>query len=108
MTKEYNYKQRLIAAKKHVRRIQLFYVHLAGYLIIVALLLYNLSILEEGEYKKVITWLNLTTLVCWSIFIAIHAWRVFKGRLLFKKSWEDRKIKEFLKDEEALETTFWE
>lgn len=108
MTKEHNYKQRLIAAKKHVRRIQIFYLHLVGYLIIVTLLSYNLYILEEGEYKKVITWLNLSTLVGWSIFIAIHAWSVFKGKLIFKKSWEEKKIKEYLKDQEEIEATFWE
>ncbi|MBV7267889.1 2TM domain-containing protein [Winogradskyella luteola] len=102
-----NQKQLLIYAKSKVRKLQVFYLHLVLYTIILGLLLYNLYVIEEGEYKIAIIWLNLSTIATWSIFIAIHAWSVFKGRLLFKKSWEDRKIKEFIKVE-ATEKKLWE
>ena len=60
---------------------------------------------ESEEYKNAIIWLNCTTLVTWGIFLFIHGWNTFKGRILFKKSWEERKIKEYM---EADETKTWE
>lgn len=97
--------EKYIKAKKKVRSIKVFYIHLAGYFILVALLLYNIYILE-GEYKDFFLWFNLTFLVSWTIFIVIHGWCVFRGRIFFKKSWEDKKIKEFLEKEEEVE--MWE
>ncbi|RKE97939.1 2TM domain-containing protein [Ichthyenterobacterium magnum] len=97
-------------AKHQVKRIKMFYLHLILYAIVVALLSYNLYILEEGgPYTNNITALNITVLVLWTALISIHAWSVFKRKSLFNKNWEDRKAKEFLKDkEEEVKTTFWE
>ena len=64
--------------------------------------------MEAGAYTSIITGLNISTLVFWTIFIIVHAWSVFKGRLFFKKSWEDRKIEDFLKEKNNEESTFWE
>ncbi|WP_298758720.1 2TM domain-containing protein [uncultured Psychroserpens sp.] len=101
--------QQFIKAKEKVERIKIFYLHLALYIIVVALISYNFYILEDGPYTSNITALNVSVLVLWTLFIGIHAWRVFKGRLLFKKSWDEKKIDKFLKEEkEEVETTFWE
>jgi len=99
--------QRFAKAKDKVQKIKMFYLHLVFYFIVVALILYNLYIIE-GPYTSTITGVNVSTLVLWSVFISIHAWTVFKGRFVFKKSWEDRKTEEYLKKEEIVETTFWE
>lgn len=106
MTKELKEKQQLINAKDKVRKIKIFYIHLAGYIIVVALLLYNLYIVA-GPYKNNIISLNLSVLFAWTIFIIIHGLNVFKQKQIFKKSWEDKKTEQFLKDKEE-ETTFWE
>lgn len=98
-------KQLFENAKKKVKRVKFFYLHLAFYIIGIALMLYNFYIME-GPYTSIITGLNISTIVLWSIFISIHAWNVFKGKLLFKKSWEDRKIEEYLGDKE--EQQRWE
>ncbi|MCT4628768.1 2TM domain-containing protein [Winogradskyella sp.] len=100
-------KQRLLRAKKHVRRSKLFYIHFAGYLIVVALLLYNLYIVE-GAYKNTIISLNLSVLVLWTVAIVLHAWRVFKERKVFRKSWVEKKIASYLEKEEVEETKMWE
>tara|TARA_R110000868_G_scaffold374257_1_gene638651 strand:- start:3478 stop:3798 length:321 start_codon:yes stop_codon:yes gene_type:complete len=84
-----------IKAKEKVRHLKIFYMHLVGYFIIVALLLYNLYIVE-GEYENFFIWFNSIILIAWTIFIIVHGWNVFKGRILFKESWEDRKLKEYL------------
>lgn len=108
MEQNNNQKQRLEQAKKRVRIVKLFYIHFAGYLVFAALLIYNLYIVEE-HYRKVITVLNLSILFIWTIFIIIHGLRAFRGRLLFKKDWEQKKMEDFLKDEDKEEEiTFWE
>lgn len=108
MTKQQNHKKRLVEAKKQVRKLQLFYIHLALYIIIVGLILFNFYIMEDGSHTKAIVWINTTTLIGWTIIIGIHWYRVFKGKLLFKKSWEDRKLKEYLKEDIEEEKTMWE
>ncbi|RED42740.1 2TM domain-containing protein [Winogradskyella eximia] len=99
-------KQQLRKAKDKVRKVKVFYIHLAGYVVVVALLLYNLYIVA-GPYKNNIISLNLSVLVGWTVFIIIHGLNVFKGKRIFKKSWEDKKTAQFLKDKEE-EKTFWE
>lgn len=84
-----------LKAKAKVKQLKIFYIHLVGYIIVVMLLCYNLYIIEEVPSKNVILWLIYTTLITWSIFIITHARCVFKWRL-FKKSWEERKLKEYL------------
>jgi hypothetical protein len=108
METKYDQKDSLKQAKKKVRQLKIFYIHLAGYLVVVALILYNFYILGDNPYRKAIVWVNTTTLVAWTIFIALHAYSVFKGRLLFKKGWEEQKIKEYLKEDEEVKTTTWE
>ncbi|WP_400079840.1 2TM domain-containing protein [Winogradskyella sp. R77965] len=98
----------LVKAKRKVRRVQIFYLHLAFYIIVVALLLFNLYIIEEGPYKNNIIALNLSILVAWTVFIIIHGLNVFKEKRIFKKSWEDKKVQEFLEKENDVKTTTWE
>ncbi|WP_426429734.1 2TM domain-containing protein [Winogradskyella sp. HB-48] len=99
--------QKLLKAKKHVRQLKLFYIHFAGYLVVLALLLYNLYIVE-GEYKNNIISLNLSVLVLWTVAILWHALKVFKERKVFKKSWEDKKIASYLEKDHVEETKMWE
>jgi len=107
MKKNIDKKQYLIESKKSARRIMIFYIHLVGYIVFVALLLYNLYIVED-YYKNSIISLNLSIIVAWSVFIIVHGLNVFKGKQIFKKDWEDRKTEAFLKNKDEIETTFWE
>lgn len=78
-------KQQFLKAKRQVRSLKLFYIHLAGYLVLVGLLVYNLLIVQ-GIYKNNIISLNLSVLVLWTVAIAIHAWKIFKEQKVFKQS----------------------
>ena len=49
-----------VNVKMKVRRIKIFYLHLALYIISTALILYNFYIIEEGPYKDNIISLNLS------------------------------------------------
>lgn len=106
MSNDISREKQYIEARKRVNRLKIFYIHLAGYIVVFGLIVWNLVIIEEGEYKNAIVWLNCTTIVVWGIVIAIHAWTTFKGRILFGKKWEDRKVKELMKEDE--EITTWE
>ncbi|MFC4721229.1 2TM domain-containing protein [Geojedonia litorea] len=98
-------KDKLIRAKEKVRHLKVFYVHLVGYIIVVLLLLYNLYIIDDhNRYADFFKKFNTIIILAWTVFIAFHAWNVFKGRLFFKKSWEDRKLNEYLENED----TKWE
>ncbi len=99
-------KEQFRKAKDKVRKIKIFYIHLAGYIVGVGLLLFNLYIVD-GPYKNNIISLNLSVIVAWTVFIVVHGLNVFKGKHIFKKSWEDKKAEKFLKEKEE-KTTFWE
>lgn len=99
-------KQRLLRAKKKVRQLKIFYIHLAGYLIAAGLILYNLYIVA-GPYKNNIISLNLSILVVWTVLLILHAWRTYKEKKVFKESWENQKIKRFLGENDE-ETKMWE
>lgn len=101
-------KDSYLKAKEKVRNLKLFYMHLVGYFILVILLLYNLYIIDENnKYAEFFTWFNTIIIIAWTIFIALHAWNVFKGRLFFKESWEDKKLKEYM-DNNNKNTNLWE
>ncbi|NRB83018.1 MAG: 2TM domain-containing protein [Winogradskyella sp.] len=94
-------------ARKKVRRIKTFYLHLALYLICIVLILYNFIIIEEGPYKDNIISLNLSIIVAWTAFILIHGFIAFKESKVFSKSWEQRKMSEFSQKDES-ERQLWE
>jgi len=113
MKKKKDTNENYINAKNKVRDIKVFYIHLLGYIIVVVLLLWNLYVLEkDNKYAEFFTLFNSIIMLAWTIFIAMHAWNVFKGKLFFNKSWEDRKMIEYIEKEELKEeekeTTIWE
>lgn len=98
-----------LRAKERVRHVKVFYIHLVGYLIFAAFILYNMYIMDtKNEYKETIEWINLTSLTFWTIFIFMHGWKVYKGRIFFKRNWEDKKIKQYMEEEKNNETKLWE
>ena len=96
-----------LKAKDKVQKLKIFYLHMMLYIIVVALISYNFYIMVEGPYTNNITALNISVLVLWTAVICVHTWRIFKGKSLFKKSWEHKKIEKILK-KEKVETNFWE
>lgn len=96
--------QRYIRAKKRLDNLKLFYIHLLGYIILVVLLSYNLYIME-GTHKEFFKWFDITIMIAWTVFIVLHWWRVFKGKLFFKTNWEDKKIRQYMEEEHK--TTMW-
>jgi len=97
---EYSQEERYLRAKKRVEKIKGFYSHLVAYVIInVALLI----LIFKGYNIKVNFW-NLgtfSTAIGWGIGLAIHGMVVFGPNIFFGKDWEERKLQEFMKEEES-------
>ncbi|TCK68862.1 2TM domain-containing protein [Winogradskyella wandonensis] len=85
-----------IEAKKRVSQLKWFYIHLAAYLVVVTFVIWNLFIIEDTPYTNAILAVNYTTVIVWGFFVVLNAIKVFKGRSLFNKKWEEKKIKEFM------------
>ena len=93
------YDERFLRAKNNVAKLKGFYIHLCAYIVVFCLLVYNYIIIEESEYMNSIIWLNISIMVIWGIVIIIQWWTTFKGRFLFGKKWEERKIRKIMEEE---------
>ncbi len=89
--------KKYIEANKKVKSLRRFYIHLFIFLIVNIVLLFNLIMLEKDESLNTFVWLILNIMVTWSVGLIIHAWRVFDGKILFSKAYEDRKYRSLYK-----------
>ena len=97
-------------AKKKVEAIKGFYSHLKAY-IIVNLIIFILranviSYIRGGEvdtldFQRWLDWNTYLTPVLWGIGLAIHGLYVFQHKISFFKRWEERKLKEFMEEEDS-------
>jgi len=95
-------------AKKRMEAIKGFYSHLTVYIIINSVLLLFQAGLAGGFVNLHIpSWSAITTPFFWGIGLFFHGLYVFQNQFPFLKNWEDRKIEEFMKeDEESFKNTF--
>ena len=88
-------------AKKKVDDIKGFYSHLTVYLIVnIAIIAVRIGVFNEGWMDNVPHWTIFTTPFFWGIGLFFHGLWVFSDNFTFFKNWEDRKIREFMKEEE--------
>lgn len=80
-------------AKKQVEQIKGFYSHLATYILVMAVLIFiNL------KYTPQYLWF-FWTLFSWGIGLFFHAMKAFNYFPLLNKDWEERKIKQYMEEE---------
>lgn len=96
-------KEKYDRATKKVKKIKDFYNHLTVYIIINSLLiLFHLGIFKTGAFDiDYIGWSMFTTPFFWGIGLFFHWFTVFQDKFRFFKNWEDRKMKEFMDQEES-------
>ena len=96
-------------AQKRVDDIKKFYRHLQVYIIInVLLLLLKANIMSLGRGGNFTDlhfehWLDLNvygTAIVWGVGLLIHGLYVFQYKFKFFKNWEQRKINEFMNQED--------
>ena len=95
MEDQYIKEQKYIRAKKKVKSIKGFYIHLMVYLIVNGFIILSQS-LSGGGWEVFWEWQSYSTAIFWGIGLAFHAFGVFGMDILLGKEWEDRKIKELI------------
>lgn len=95
MEDQYIKEQKYIRAKKKVKSIKGFYIHLMVYLIVNGFIILSQS-LSGGGWEVFWEWQSYSTAIFWGIGLAFHAFGVFGMDILLGKEWEDRKIKELM------------
>lgn len=101
---DFNIEDLYLKAKQKVDRIRGFYIHLTSYVIV------NIAIstwkiirnLNNGEtfseaffdFSTFIVW------IAWGIGVVFHALAVFSSIMPFARQWEDKKLNQFIIEEE--------
>lgn len=94
--------KRFIIAKKRVEKIKKFYKHLAIYVIVNIFLtsVFIFGDMQDGDtfseaffqYKNIAIW------IYWGFGILYQAITIFGNGLFFSKDWQERKIDEYVKN----------
>ena len=98
--KEYNFTEedRYLRAKKRLKQIKGFYWHLFWYLIINIMIAF--SIYKNLEPGQTLNFWNMSTAFFWGIGLVAHWASVFGKNLFFSKNWEERKIREYMDEDD--------
>lgn len=87
-------------AKKQVEEIKGFYSHLAVYILVMGLLVFiNLKYTPEHLWF-------IYSMAGWGLGVLGHASKVFNWLPFMGKSWEERKIQQFMEEEKKNDSKF--
>ncbi|APY12828.1 hypothetical protein BWZ22_10825 [Seonamhaeicola sp. S2-3] len=94
---DYKKEEAYLRAQKRLKELKGFYWHTFWYIVVnVFILIMIVSNTEDNIFH----FGTLATPLFWGIGLGFHALSVFGKNLIFSKSWEDRKIREFMEKEE--------
>ncbi|WP_313805174.1 2TM domain-containing protein [Flavobacterium sp.] len=94
METKYTEREQYEIAKKRVKEIKEFYSHLLSY-VVVNLFLMAINLLTSPEHL----WF-FWPMLGWGIGVTVHAISVFNLMPFLGEDWEQRKMKEFMEEEE--------
>ncbi|MGC1205583.1 MAG: 2TM domain-containing protein [Flavobacteriaceae bacterium] len=86
-----------IRAQKRLKELKGFYWHAFWY---VAVNIFIVGSIASGSNGNFWNFGTFSTPIFWGIGLGFHALSVFGKNLFFSKSWEDRKMGEYMKKEE--------
>ncbi len=92
---KFNKESKYIRAKERVEELKKFYGNLTSYIVVIS----GLAILNYWVDGWSYPWF-LWAAFGWGIGLLFHAIRTFNMNPFFGKDWEQRKIKEFMNEEE--------
>ncbi len=105
-------------AVKHVQGFREFYKHLVMYLAFVIVMLvfktrivYVVQVNNDNADPEFLDWIYINIIlipIIWGVGVLIHGIYVYRRKFLFFKGWEERKMKELMKDEDQDKTQLWE
>ncbi len=99
---DFNKENKYIRAKERVEQLKKFYGNLTSYVIVIS----GLAVLNYWIDGWRYMWF-LWAAFGWGIGLFFHAIRTFNLNPFFGKDWEERKIKEFMKEDDDI-TRRWE
>lgn len=99
MERSFEEMQRLEKARKKVQAILGFYKHLAAY-IIVNLFLISMKWFNLDAGEEFFTFGTFSTAFFWGIGLVFHAAGVFGTNIFLGKNWEERKMQQYMEQEE--------
>lgn len=94
-----------LRAQKRLKEIKGFYGHAFWYVVVNLFIIIMIALNSDGNIWNFGTF---STPVFWGIGLAFHALSVFGKNFFFSKSWEDKKIREYLEKEEESEKRRYE
>lgn len=86
-----------LRAKKKVKALKGFYIHLVVYVIVNLFILINIYVDNHGNNEMFLEIETYIVIFFWGIGLAFHAFNVFGLNLIFGSDWEEKKIKEYMK-----------
>ncbi len=102
----YSQEERYLKATKRIKKLKEFYIHLSVYIIFNTA---SLMLIYTGYDVKINFWRvgPFVTPFWWGLGLAVHALIVFGPHLSFLKHWEEKKLDQFIKEEEQ-QNNQWE
>ncbi len=86
-----------LRAEKRLRQIKVFYWHLFWYIAVNLFIIVSMAI-NQGDLN-IFNFATFSTAIFWGIGLAVHGLTVFGKNLVFSKTWEQRKIQEYIEKE---------
>lgn len=103
MEREYTQEQKYILVRKRIEKLSKFYKHLAVYLIVNTFLsaLFIFGDMNDGDTfsQAFYNYHNYKIWFYWGIGIAFQVLNTFGISLLFNKEWEQRKVQQYLDEQ---------
>ncbi|MDO1511427.1 2TM domain-containing protein [Maribacter confluentis] len=101
---EFEQNEKLARAKKQVKELKGFYIHLFVY-ILVNLFIMSLTVMArmnsgESFNEAFFNFGTFSTPFFWGIGLAFHGARVYHFNPFFSKDWEERQIRKFVEQEQ--------
>ncbi|MDG1573412.1 2TM domain-containing protein [Robiginitalea sp. M366] len=100
MEEDLNRENKYIRARQRVEELKKFYGNLTAYVFVIGMLAL-INYFTFWEYK----WF-LWAALGWGIGLLFHALKTFRWNPFFNRDWEERKIREFMEEDEK--TGRWE
>lgn len=100
---EFEQTEKLIRAKKQVKELKGFYIHLIVYLIINIFITSTtiMARMNRGETfeEAFFNFASFSTALFWGIGLVFHAAKVFNYNPFFSKDWEQRQINKYVEED---------
>jgi len=106
-----------IKAEARVKELKIFYNHLLGYIVfLIVWLLFSHKISRfvlhrvSNPEERFINWIDINlwlTPVIWGLILTIYGIYVFSNKFNFFRDWEQKKMEEFMNDDDMNTTNQW-